>query len=262
MKREFVQMISHDLRTPLTSVELSLDMMSRGAYGAITEKAVQRVHDARNNLTYVMNLINGLLDIEKMNAGKLEMRFSKIHFQDIIERAVEAVEPIAQRDGFELDSEADDVELVADGERLLQVIVNLVSNALKFSPKGGKVKLVAKETETGVEVTVTDQGPGISTEQQERIFQRFERIDRPGQKQVEGSGLGLAISKEIVEQHGGSIGVRSVEGQGSTFFSSFPRSQMWRARSRRKHAERRDLECPLYRPHPESVGDSIFAMGV
>ena len=225
MKREFVAMISHDLRTPLTSVELSLDLVCRGAFGALTDKATQRVEDARHNLTYVMTLINGLLDIEKMNAGKLEMRFSKIYIQDVIDRAIEAVEPIAQRDGFKLSVKEVDLELIADQDRLLQVMVNLVSNALKFSPKGGEVKVSTTDFGNALEVSVCDSGPGIPADQQERIFQRFERIEKPGKKSVEGTGLGLAISKAIVEQHGGSIGVQSTEGHGSTFYFRIPKEQ-------------------------------------
>jgi signal transduction histidine kinase len=218
-------MISHDLRTPLTSVELSLDMLCRGAFGDLTEKATQRVGDARKNLAYVMTLINGLLDIEKMNAGKLEMRFSKIHIQDVVDRAIDAVEPIAVRDGFKLSVEEADLALVGDEERLLQVIVNLISNALKFSQKGGEVKVSTADLGKDLEVRVSDSGPGIPADQQERIFQRFERIERPGKETVEGTGLGLAISKAIVEQHGGSIGVQSIEGRGSTFFFRIPKEQ-------------------------------------
>lgn len=222
VKRDFVAMISHDLRTPLTSVELSLNLLSCGACGDLSEKASTNVSDAENNLSFVMTLINGLLDVEKMDAGKLEMRFTSINIADVVGRSVEAVKPLTIRDGVKLIAQSPDIDLTGDENRLVQVLVNLLSNALKFSPKQAEIRVTVSEVNELVQVSVTDQGPGIAKDQQKRIFDRFERVEKTS-RQVEGTGLGLAISKAIVEQHGGVIGVTSEENKGSTFFFRIPK---------------------------------------
>ncbi|HEY9684965.1 MAG TPA: PAS domain-containing sensor histidine kinase [Oculatellaceae cyanobacterium] len=226
LKREFVSMISHDLRTPLNSVEFSLSLISEGVCGEVSEKVSENVSDAENNLAYVMTLIEGLLDVEKMHAGKLEMKFYPTNVDDIVRRAVAAVQPLAERDSSKLTIEHLDADVVADENRLVQVVVNFISNAMKFSPKGTEVKVVARDLVDKIEVGVTDSGPGIPIDQQERIFKRFERIEGNGKPSVEGSGLGLAICKAIVEQHNGTIGVQSDGIAGSTFFFRIPKEQL------------------------------------
>jgi PAS domain S-box-containing protein len=222
LKRDFVAMVSHDLRTPLASVELSLKLITSGACGALPAKAVENVTDAQHNLAFVMILISGLLEFERMNAGKLRLRLSEINVADVLTRSLEAVQPLAQRDGVTLCSDHGDLEFVGDENRLIQVAVNLLSNALKFAPKGSEIKVATthKETTNELTISVTDSGPGVPVAEQARIFQRFERIEQADS--ADGAGLGLAISKAIVEQHGGTIGVKSTEGQGSTFYFTIP----------------------------------------
>jgi PAS domain S-box-containing protein len=225
LKRDFVAMVSHDLRTPLASVELSLKLITSGACGALPAKAIENVTDAQHNLAFVMILINGLLEFERMNAGKLKLRLFETNVSDVLTRSLEAVHPLADRDGVRLTSNFSDLEFIGDENRLIQVVVNLLSNALKFSPKGSEIKVASAHNaeRNDLTISVTDSGPGVPTAEQGRIFQRFERIEQPDS--ADGAGLGLAISKAIVEQHGGTIGVHSVEGQGSTFYFTIPVEQ-------------------------------------
>ena len=203
----------------------SLSLISAGACGDVSEKVSENVADAENNLAYVMTLIGGLLDVEKMHAGKLEMRFYPSNVGEILTRGIAAVQPLAERDSTEIVTTALDVDLIADENRLVQVLVNFLSNAMKFSPTGTKIEVVAKDLGQEVEISVTDMGPGIPIDEQERIFKRFERIQGDGKPNIEGSGLGLAICKAIIDQHGGAIGVRSDGASGSTFFFRIPKEQ-------------------------------------
>lgn len=220
LKREFVSMISHDLRTPLMSVQASLTLLSNGVCGELTEKARFNVIDAERNISYVINLINGLLDIEKMESGRLQLTLLPVELSSIIERSCELVRPLAAEKKIELKVSNTDVELVADESRMIQVAVNLLSNALKFSPSGTEIDVKVEHGEHTVEVRVIDNGPGIDDEEQKVIFERFAQ-GRSADDQV-GSGLGLAICKAIVEEHGGEIGVVSKIGEGSTFWFRLP----------------------------------------
>jgi PAS domain S-box-containing protein len=222
LKRDFVAMISHDLRTPLASVELSLKLITAGTCGDLPAKAIENVTDAQHNLAFVMILINGLLEFERMNAGKLKLRLMETNVSDVLVRSLEAVGPLANRDGVKLVANYSDLEFVGDENRLIQVVVNLLSNALKFSPKGSEIR-VSSSYAAGADkftISVTDSGVGIPEAEQARIFQRFERIEKPDS--ADGAGLGLAISKAIVEQHGGKIAVKSTEGKGATFYFTLP----------------------------------------
>jgi PAS domain S-box-containing protein len=223
LKREFVSMISHDLRTPLSSVQVSLNLLSIGACGDLPEKAIEQACDAEHNLAFVMILINGLLDAEKMHAGRMSLRPRETNIANVIERAVEAISPLANRDDVKLVWTVPDIPLIADENRLLQVLVNFLSNALKFSRPGSEIKIGTVDSVDEVEVSVSDSGPGIREEDRQRIFQRFEQVDDDSQASRDGHGLGLAICKAIVSEHGGTIDVQSTDGKGSTFFFRIPK---------------------------------------
>jgi signal transduction histidine kinase len=224
LKREFVSMISHDLRTPLSSVQVSLNLMSIGACGDLPEKAIEQARDAEHNLSFVMILINGLMDVEKMQAGRMSLRPRETNIASVIERAVEAISPLANRDDVKVVWALPDIPLVADENRLLQVLVNFLSNALKFSRPGMEIKIETVDTINEVEVSVSDSGPGIREEDRQRIFQRFEQVDANSEVSRNGHGLGLAICKAIILEHGGTIDVQSTEGKGSTFFFRIPKN--------------------------------------
>lgn len=226
MKKEFVSTVSHELRTPLTSIRGSLTLLAVGAMGLLPEQAKKVVSIAERNTIRLIGLINDILDIEKLEAGKLDMVMEDVPLSNVFERSEQAVNTFAANNGVILDIRPSQLAVHADGDRLVQVIVNLVSNAVKFSPKGASVTVTSKEIPGGlIEVHVTDRGRGIPEAFKNRLFQRFQQVEASDAKKKGGTGLGLAICKGIVEQHGGTIGVESEEGKGSTFWFRIPKAK-------------------------------------
>jgi signal transduction histidine kinase len=222
LKQEFVAMITHDLRTPLTSVRGSLSLLLGNAYGKVTDGAIKEIKSAESNVTRVISLINELLDVEKMEAGKMEMDFDTVPAAYILENSLDAVRGFADATGIRLQIPSSDIHIYADGDRLTQVMINLLSNAVKFSPRGSIVIVTVERTPNYVEFKVIDQGPGIPRAYRSKIFERYRQVSStrvPGQR---GTGLGLNICKLIVEQHGGTIGFDTQEGRGSTFWFRIP----------------------------------------
>jgi PAS domain S-box-containing protein len=224
LKRDFVAMVSHDLRTPLSSVQGFLGLLGMGAYGSISEQGMQRLALADRNVVRLLNLIKELLDIEKLESGMVEMTVDTYSSREILNTALESVRGYAEQQGVTLVDTAGDTSIVTDKERMVQVLVNLLSNAIKFSPREGTVTISDLKSDTHLEFAVADQGPGIPAEDQESIFQRFRQVGAR-EKRSSGSGLGLAICKAIVEQLGGKIGVESNVGEGSRFWIRLPFEQ-------------------------------------
>lgn len=226
MKKEFVSTVSHELRTPLTSIRGSLTLLAVGAMGVLPDQVKKVVGIAERNTIRLIGLINDILDIEKLEAGKLDMVMENTPLTNVLERSEQAVSAFAANNGVTLDIQPTPLVVHADGDRLVQVIVNLVSNAVKFSPKGAAVTVSAQEYPGGfVEIQVIDRGRGIPEAFKNRLFQRFQQVEASDAKKKGGTGLGLAICKGIVEQHGGSIGVESEEGRGSCFWFRVPIAQ-------------------------------------
>lgn len=326
MKREFVAMVSHDLRTPLTSIQGFLNLLEAGAYGELTDAGADSLSVADTSITRLIKLINDLLDVERLESGKFDLQLSNVDVEELFEQTADAVETFAQQQGVRILIEPDlsqfpnmihpiansstsaiadpsaenansggassepaasaasttavvnmepaasaasvtavvNTELAAsaasaagvvntesaaaaaapaatpaannevityspatsifaDGDRLIQVLVNLLSNAIKFSPSGSKVILASADMEDCVEFKVIDEGRGIPSEFLDSVFERFKQVKKSDAKNKKGTGLGLAISKAIVEKHGGTIGVRSQEGKGSTFWFRIPK---------------------------------------
>lgn len=222
MKKEFVQMISHDLRTPLTSVNMILTMLAEGFYGSLEPKALEVVSRSGNNIVRVINLINELLDLERMEEGKLELHTRKISLSEVIDRSFNAVEGFARLHRVKLERETPELFFDGDPDRLVQVVINLLSNGIKYSGQGTTVTVRAHLKEENLIVEVCDEGPGIPKEQQSALFTRFKQLDSAPDARVASSGLGLAICKVIVEAHKGKIGVESEVGKGSRFWFSLP----------------------------------------
>lgn len=222
LKKEFVSTVSHELRTPLTSIRGSLTLLSVGAMGKLPEQAQKVVGIAERNTIRLIGLINDILDIEKLEAGKLDMVFDNTPMNDIMERSEQSVSAFAANNGVKLEFMPSDAIVYADGDRIVQVVVNLLSNAIKFSPRDATVTVVTENAAGFVQIRVIDRGRGIPEKFKKLLFQRFQQVEASDAKKKGGTGLGLAICKGIIEQHGGQIGVESEEGKGSTFWFRIP----------------------------------------
>ncbi|MBX9688449.1 MAG: PAS domain-containing sensor histidine kinase [Candidatus Obscuribacterales bacterium] len=223
LKQEFYAMIAHDLRTPLTSTQLSLGVVIDGMLGELSPKVKETLQRAEAGISRLTSLINDFLDFEKLQSGKFDLNSKPMFLSSLIERSVSEVQGLADKHGLKIETPDLDLMTYADEERLIQVLINFLSNAIKFSPENSSIIIDAQKIEKDLLITVTDQGPGIPAELQERLFKSFSMLKNQSNKvKIKGTGLGLAICKMIVEQHGGSIGVKSSEGKGSSFWFQIP----------------------------------------
>lgn len=222
MKKEFVSTVSHELRTPLTSIQGSLDLLAAGVFGPLAEKPREMIQIALRNSTRLIQLINDILDLERLDSGRMEMHFQNTAIRPLFEKAIQSVRGVADRDGIGLTIESADGEVFADDHRIVQVLVNFLSNAIKFSPPGSAVVISSSRAGGMWQLNVTDRGRGVPPELQDKIFERFQQVDASDSRAKGGTGLGLAICKTIAEQHGGSIGVESSQTAGSTFWVRLP----------------------------------------
>jgi PAS domain S-box-containing protein len=222
LKKEFVSTVSHELRTPLTSIRGSLSLLAGGILGELPAEAKEAVEIAERNAIRLIGLINDILDLERFESGRIEMSLQDVELQTVFTRSVEAVTGVAEQHGIPLEIEPTALRVWGDPERLIQVVVNLAGNAVKFSPKGAPVRLEAHPAPPFVEVRVVDRGRGIPAAYRDAVFERFKQVEAGDSRDKGGTGLGLAICKAIVARHGGEIGVWSEEGRGSTFFFKVP----------------------------------------
>ena len=223
LKDDFVSTVSHELRTPLTSIGGSLGLVLGGIGGELSPKAEKLLTIAHKNSQRLNILINDLLDIDKLTAGKLRFEAAPVFLPKLLQDAIEHNQPVATQHAITLNVvSCPPVHLLVDAARIQQVLTNLLSNAIKFSPANAEVSLAAEITDERVRISVQDQGPGISDVDQQRLFQRFSQLDQNTEQVKSGTGLGLAISREIVLQSGGEIGVSSCPGEGATFWLELP----------------------------------------
>ena len=217
-KRELTAMVTHELRTPLTSIQGILTLLRVGALGQLPDLAQAKVEVAEANSRRLIRLITELLDIEKMEAGKLELDPKPTELKQILTQSVEAVRDFATQYAVTIEVHDSNCMVTADAERVIQVVINLLSNAVKYSPRDSVVHVNVEPAGEAVEVRIVDKGRGIPPEFRDRIFDKFQQVDAKDARDKKGTGLGLAICKAIVEQHGGTIGVESELGHGSTFW--------------------------------------------
>ncbi|MBX9720754.1 MAG: HAMP domain-containing histidine kinase, partial [Candidatus Obscuribacterales bacterium] len=223
LKRQLLAIASHELRSPLAAILMTLGTLSAGVMGELTPKTSERIAQAEIGTERLVALINDILDIEKMEAGKFVLSLEDLSVRSVVERAVACVEPLCSRRKIIVENRVEDLQVKGEAERLIQVLVNLVSNAIKFSDDGQTI-VVSSKVKDGKDllIQVKDSGRGIPPEMQERIFERF--VASQEEENRNGTGLGLPISKAIIEQHGGLIGFESSKGEGSMFWFSLPLS--------------------------------------
>jgi PAS domain S-box-containing protein len=222
-KDEFVSTVSHELRTPLTSIAGSLGLVASGAAGPLPEKAARLVGIAQSNSQRLVRLINDILDLEKLESGKLSFIFAPIDLTDVARRAIDGVSGYADQLGVELVlDETEPVPVNGDTDRLVQVVTNLLSNAVKFSSRGGAVTVHVVSDGTQARLSVIDRGPGVPENFRDRIFSRFAQADGSDARGKSGTGLGLYIAKEIAERHGGRLWFQSPAEGGATFHLDLP----------------------------------------
>lgn len=222
LRKQFVSTVSHELRTPLTSIRASLGLLSIGVAGELPEEARKVVGIAERNTERLVGLINDIIDLERAEGGHLKLRIARVTAGEVIDRAVEAVSSLAAQEAMILEVVTAEGVVAGDSERLTQVLVNLVSNAVKFAPRGSRIAVAASLQGDVVRFSVTDEGPGIPEPARRMIFEPFRQIEDADTRKKGGSGLGLSICKAIVEQHGGVIGVDDAPGGGSLFFFTVP----------------------------------------
>lgn len=223
MKSELVSIVSHELRTPLTSISGALGLIVGGALGETAPNMRQMLSIAHQNSLRLGRLVDDLLDMDKLVAGKMTLDLRALAVPAQLQQAIAANQGYAAKhDATLVLQQAPDVELVADDDRLQQVLANLISNAVKFSPPGGSVSLGSECRGAWVRIWVRDQGPGIAPEFHTRIFQKFSQADSSDSRQKDGTGLGLAISKELIEHMHGRIGFDSEPGEGACFWCELP----------------------------------------
>jgi len=224
LKRDFVSTVSHELRTPLTSMRGALGLIVGGKVGELPVRARELLQIAMTNTERLIRLINDILDVERMEAGETALRREPLRLRAIVEATLAALEAFAREHAVTLaiTSGPADAELIGDPDRLTQVLTNLISNAVKFSPAGATVEVDLAPAEEGVMVRVRDHGPGIPAEFASRIFGRFQQAGGADQRRSGGTGLGLNIARGLVERHGGRIGFEAAEGGGTIFWVWLP----------------------------------------
>jgi PAS domain S-box-containing protein len=234
MKSAFVSNVSHELRTPLTAIKASADNMLDRLIGDLNGKQVGYLTRIKSNSDRLARLINDLLDLSTIEAGKIDLRPANLPLVTLVKEAAESLRPMAAEKLINLTVMSADPGIIAwaDRDKVVQVLMNLIGNALKFTPTGGKVTIaVTKNSAAWMQISVTDTGPGIPAEEVNKVFARFYQIGQAGTQKTQGTGLGLAISKALVEMHGGKIWVESEAGKGSIFSFTLPAEQPFQLES-------------------------------
>ncbi|MFB3120739.1 MAG: GAF domain-containing sensor histidine kinase [Candidatus Binatia bacterium] len=223
-KSEFLANMSHELRTPLNAVIGFSEVLGEKMFGELNEKQNEYVDDIHSSGHHLLSLINDILDLSKIEAGRMELELAKFDLPLAVENAITLVRERATRHGITLDAAIDERlgDFVGDERKIKQVLLNLLSNAVKFTPEGGRIGIKAIPVDGSVEISVSDTGIGITPEDQATIFEEFRQVGTADAQKHEGTGLGLTLAKKFVELHGGRIWVKSEVGKGSSFTFTLP----------------------------------------
>jgi len=224
IKDEFVSTVSHELRTPLTSIRGSLGLVTGSMAGELPDRAASLLRIAYKNCERLVNLVNDILDMAKIESGSMEYKFRPLDLVTLIEQAIEANRPFAQQFEVRLDfsQRPEEAVVFGDNDRLMQVLANLLANAVKFSPAGTEVRISLGRYQGMLRVSVADRGPGIPDQYREKVFEKFGQVDSSDVRQKGGTGLGLAIVQAIVKKHWGFINFESAQGEGTAFHVDLP----------------------------------------
>ncbi|MDY6937582.1 MAG: PAS domain S-box protein [Cyanobacteriota bacterium] len=223
MKDEFIAVVSHELRTPLTAIHGGLNLLSTGLVPASSDRGKHIIQIAAQSTERLVRLVNDILELERLESGKIQLVKESVAASELLEQASEQMLVIANRAGVTIDRSSIDRECWVDRDRLIQVLINLLGNAIEFSPAGSTVWLKASAPDDRILFEVRDRGRGIPPNKLETIFERFHQVDASDSRKKGGTGLGLAICRSIVEQHGGQIWAESTLGRGSCFYFTLPR---------------------------------------
>jgi signal transduction histidine kinase len=223
-KSEFLANVSHELRTPLNAIIGFSEVLLEKMFGELNDKQNEYVDDILSSGRHLLSLINDILDLSKIEAGRMDLEVATFYLPDAIENALLLIRERASRHGIKLDRSIDERlgDFNADERKVKQVLVNLLSNAVKFTPEGGQIKVEAGLGDHAVIISVTDTGIGIAKQDQEAIFEEFRQASGSYAHKREGTGLGLTLTRRFVEMHGGKIWVESELGKGSKFSFTLP----------------------------------------
>jgi PAS domain S-box-containing protein len=227
IKNEFISTVSHELRTPLTSIRGALGLMLGGAVGSFGKKTREMLEIANRNTQRLLMLINDLLDIQKIESGQMALRLERLNLVPFLEKIKQENATYGDQYNVSLEYHTDleQAWVSADPGRLAQVMANLLSNAAKFSPQEDTVRIQLQRDDGMLRISVTDHGPGIPKSFHSKLFDKFTQLDSSDSRLKAGTGLGLHITRNIVERHGGHIGISTNEGNGTTFYVKLPEIQ-------------------------------------
>ncbi len=222
VKERFIKIMGKQLRSPIERIQDNLQILSKSLASDLNARGNKVLNSSLLSTGRIINLVDELMDLEKMEQGVLQLQFAEVSVKDIIASACASLQSFADKRQIHLETSAVDLKITADGKRAIQVLVNLMSNAVKYSPEGGTVTIKADRDEAGMIFTVSDEGPGIPPQALNSLFARFRRLERDIDKTVSGTGLGLSICKMIVEAHGGQVGAKNNPDKGSCFWFTVP----------------------------------------
>jgi len=223
LKAEFISVVSHELRTPLTSMQVALSLLDDQLVDPASEDGQNMIHVATEGIDRLVRLVNDILDLERLESGKLRIKKQPCNVLDLVDTAIDQMKDLANRSNVLIQTAIAPFPIHADADRLVQVLTNLLSNAIRFSPPQSTITIQADlSSPSWVQFSVQDQGRGIPDAHLESIFERFQQVDTSDSREKSGTGLGLAICRNIIHQHGGCIWAESDLGQGSTFYFTLP----------------------------------------